>query len=102
RCLRSRADRQAELELFDRSWPADLPTGVIHADLFNDNVLFLNEQLSGLIDFYFACNDALAYDVAICLNAWCFEPDGSLNATKARALLQAYEKLRPLQTDERA
>jgi homoserine kinase type II len=93
---------QAELEMFERAWPTDLPAGVIHADLFNDNVLFLNEQLSGLIDFYFACNDALAYDVAICLNAWCFEADGSFNATKGRALLQGYEKVRPLETIERA
>ena len=79
----------------------DLPSGVIHADLFNDNVFFLHERLSGLIDFYFACNDFLAYDVAICLNAWCFEPDNAFNATKARALLQAYDKVRPLGEDER-
>src|SRR5262249_4877173 len=97
-----RMELQAELEAFERDWPADLPSGVIHADLFNDNVLFLNEQLSGLIDFYFACNDAFAYDVAICLNAWCFETDGSFNATKGRALLQGYEKVRPLEAAERA
>ena len=78
-----------------------LPSGVIHADLFNDNVLFLHDRLSGLIDFYFACNDAFAYDVAICLNAWCFEPDKSFNATKGRALLQGYESVRPLGADER-
>ena len=74
---------------------------MIHADLFNDNVLFLHDRLSGLIDFYFACNDAFAYDVAICLNAWCFEPDLSFNATKARALLQGYERVRPLGEAER-
>ena len=91
----------AELDLFETSWPKGLPSGVIHADLFNDNVFFLNDRLSGLIDFYFACNDFLAYDVAICLNAWCFEPDNSFNATKARALLQGYEKVRPLGHDER-
>ena len=68
-----------------------LPVGVIHADLFPDNVFFLNDKVSGLIDFYFACNDMLAYDVAVCLNAWCFEPDASFNVTKARAMLQAYE-----------
>jgi homoserine kinase type II len=96
------SELQAELEAFEGNWPTDLPAGVIHADLFNDNVLFLNEKLSGLIDFYFACTDAFAYDVAICLNAWCFEPDGSFNATKARALLQAYEKVRPLDPRERA
>ncbi len=69
---------------------------MIHADLFPDNVFFLGDKLSGLIDFYFACNDMLAYDVAICLNAWCFENDFSYNVTKGRALLQGYAKVRPL------
>ncbi|MFN0262625.1 homoserine kinase [Tepidamorphus sp. 3E244] len=76
-------------------WPDGLPSGVIHADLFPDNVFFIGEQLSGFIDFYFACNDAFAYDVAICLNAWCFEPDLSFNVTKARALMTAYANVRP-------
>ena len=84
----------------ESSWPRDLPQGVIHADLFPDNVFFLEQNVSGLIDFYFACNDALAYDVAICLNAWCFEPDGSFNATKGRALLKGYVRVRPLRDDE--
>ena len=92
---------QGELDVLEKSWPKGLPAGVIHADLFNDNVLFLNEKLSGLIDFYFACNDAFAYDVAICLNAWCFEADKSFNTTKARALLQSYEKGRMLSSEER-
>ena len=74
---------------------------MIHADLFPDNVFFLGDKLSGLIDFYFACTDTLAYDVAICLNAWCFEPDHSFNVTKGRALLQGYEKVRPLSARER-
>ena len=78
------------------SWPQDLPVGVIHADLFPDNVFFRDRELSGLIDFYFACTDFLAYDVAICLNAWCFEADGSLNVTKARLLLDGYRRERPL------
>jgi homoserine kinase type II len=91
----------AEIDFFEANWPQGLPGGVIHADLFPDNVFFLHEKLSGLIDFYFACNDALAYDVAICLNAWCFEPDRSFNATKARALLQGYDKVRPLTDEER-
>jgi homoserine kinase type II len=90
-----------ELDFFDANWPNDLPAGVIHADMFNDNVFFLNERLSGIIDFYFACNDFLAYDVAICLNAWCFEPDNAFNATKARALLQGYDKVRTLNDGER-
>ena len=77
-------------------WPLDLPVGHIHADLFPDNVFFLNGALSGLIDFYFACTDILAYDVAICLNAWCFEPDHSFNVTRARALLRGYTSIRAL------
>ena len=81
-------------------WPNDLPSGVIHADLFPDNVFFLGDRLSGLIDFYFACNDALAYDLAICINAWCFEPDGSLNVNKASALLRGYAAVRPLTRQE--
>jgi homoserine kinase type II len=90
----------SELSLLEQCWPRTLPQGVIHADLFPDNVFFLGDRLSGLIDFYFACTDTLAYDVAICLNAWCFEPDHSFNVTKGRALLQAYEKARPLNADE--
>jgi homoserine kinase type II len=90
-----------EIDLLEANWPKSLPSGVIHADLFNDNVFFLHDRLSGLIDFYFACNDALAYDVAICLNAWCFESDRSFNATKARALLQGYDKVRTLGDEER-
>jgi homoserine kinase type II len=90
----------AELERLERDWPADLPRGVIHADLFPDNVFFRGEQVSGLIDFYFACTDFLAYDIAICLNAWCFEPDGSFNVTKARLLLGAYRAVRPLEAAE--
>jgi homoserine kinase type II len=91
----------AELDFFEANWPKELPSGVIHADMFNDNVFFLHERLSGIIDFYFACNDFLAYDVAICLNAWCFEPDNAFNVTKARALLQAYDRVRLLSEDER-
>jgi homoserine kinase type II len=84
----------AELSLLERTWPRGLPQGVIHADLFPDNVFFLGDTLSGLIDFYFACTDTLVYDVAICLNAWCFEPDHSYNVTKGRALLGAYARTR--------
>ena len=91
-----------ELSFLEARWPSDLPKGVIHADLFPDNVFFLGDKVSGLIDFYFACNDTIAYDVAICLNAWCFEPDASFNVTKARAMLQAYEKERKLSDAELA
>ncbi|MYZ48554.1 homoserine kinase [Propylenella binzhouense] len=90
-----------ELEFLERSWPDALPDGVIHADLFPDNVFFLKNRLSGLIDFYFACNDLLAYDLAVCLNAWCFEPDRSFNVTKGRALFQGYQSVRPLTAAER-
>ena len=84
------------------TWPQGLPVGHIHADLFPDNVFFLDGRLSGLIDFYFAATDILTYDVAVCLNAWCFEPDFSLNVTKARAMLRAYDATRPLSEAERA
>jgi homoserine kinase type II len=83
-------------------WPKDLPQGIIHADLFNDNAFFLGDRLSGIIDFTFACNDMLAYDVAICLNAWCFEADHSFNVTKARAFLSAYERVRKLTEAEQS
>jgi homoserine kinase type II len=108
---RSRADEvepglaafiDAELAFLATKWPAGLPDGVIHADLFPDNVFFLKGRLSGLIDFYFACNDLLAYDLAVCLNAWCFEPDNSFNITKGRALIQSYETVRRLEPAERA
>ena len=89
-----------ELDHLERSWPAGLPEGIIHADLFPDNVFFLGDKVSGLIDFPFSCNDILAYDVAICLNAWCFEPDHSFNVTKARSLLSAYTRQRALSVDE--
>jgi homoserine kinase type II len=91
----------AEFVDFERNWPKDLPAGIIHADLFPDNVFFLGERLSGLIDFYFACNDFYAYDVATCLNAWCFEKDNSFNLTKGRALLAGYQEVRPLSHAER-
>jgi homoserine kinase type II len=89
-----------ELDHLEKTWPKNLPEGVIHADAFPDNVLFLGERLSGLIDFYFACNDILAYDIAICLNAWCFEADHSFNVTKARAFLNAYGRERELSDAE--
>ena len=91
----------AELDHLESNiWPKNLPLGVIHADLFPDNVFFLGERVSGLIDFTFACTDILAYDVAICLNAWCFESDYSFNVTKARAFLGAYGRERPLSDAE--
>lgn len=97
-----RATIEDELKRLEQAWPGDLPQGVIHADLFPDNVFFLGDKLSGLIDFYFACTDTLAYDVAICLNAWCFEADHAYNVTKGRNLLSAYIATRPLSAAELA
>ena len=91
---------EEELAFLEGHWPDGLPDGIIHADLFPDNVFFLGEKLSGLIDFYFACNDVFAYDLAICLNAWCFEPDNAFNVTKARGLLQSYRQVRPFSAEE--
>lgn len=90
------------LAKLETNWPKDLDSGVIHADMFPDNVFFLGGELSGIIDYYFACTDAYVYDVAICLNAWCFEADHSFNMTKGRALLNAYHQSRPFTGQERA
>jgi homoserine kinase type II len=96
------AELQAATKRIIAGWPVGLPVGHIHADLFPDNVFFLEGRLSGLIDFYFAATDILAYDIAVCLNAWCFETDLSFNVTKARAMLSAYNAARPLSAAERA
>jgi homoserine kinase type II len=97
-----RALIETSLAHLEQNWPSGLPDGVIHADLFPDNVLFMDNQVSGLIDFYFACNDALAYDLAVLLNAWCFETDGAFNITKGKALLGAYHRHRSLSDAELA
>lgn len=108
-CSEARADEvepglaretEADLAFLEANWPTHLPSGIIHADLFPDNVFFLGDELSGLIDFYFACTDLLAYDVAICLNAWCFEKDFSYNLTKGTALLAGYTSVRPFSEEE--
>jgi homoserine kinase type II len=93
---------EKELDYLEANWPSGLPSGICHADLFPDNVFFVGDKLSGLIDFYFACNDFFAYDLAICLNAWCFERDRSFNITKARAMLSAYRRVRPFSESELA
>ncbi len=89
----------AHTELFAK-WPRNLPAGIIHADLFPDNVLFMNGAVSGLIDFYFACNDAYVYDLAVMLNSWCFEGDGAYNITKGKSLIAAYRRERKLSEAE--
>jgi homoserine kinase type II len=90
-----------DLDTLAAAWPKALPEGTIHADLFPDNVFFLNDKFAAAIDFYFACDDALAYDLAVCLNAWCFEADGGFNVTAGRALVAGYERHRPLSLAER-
>lgn len=94
------ADIETELDHLEHHWPTGLPAGIVHADLFPDNVFFFQGKLSGLIDFYFACTDFFAYDLAICLNAWCFEADRSFNVTKAKLLLSSYREVRPFSETE--
>jgi homoserine kinase type II len=96
------AELADELDFLRAGWPKNLPRGIIHADLFPDNVFFARGKLSGVIDFYFACEDALAYDLAVCFNAWCFERHVSFNVTKARAIVKGYEEIRPLSAVEKA
>ena len=91
---------KAELAFLEENWPNTLPSGIIHADLFPDNVFFHQSDLSGVIDFYFACNGSFAYEIAICLNAWCFEDDSSFNVTKARNLIEGYTAIRALDPAE--
>jgi homoserine kinase type II len=91
-----------DLEFLERTWPTDLPAGIVHADWFPDNVFFREGRFAGAIDFYFAANDQFAYDLAVALNAWCFEPDGSFNITTARALVSGYQRRRRLEPAEKA
>ncbi|OYX48944.1 MAG: homoserine kinase, partial [Alphaproteobacteria bacterium 32-64-14] len=91
-----------DMEFLKSNWPKALPGGAIHADMFPDNTFFLDGKLSGVIDFYFACSDFLAYDIAVCLNAWCFERRGEFNLTKGRALISGYETVRRLEPRERS
>jgi homoserine kinase type II len=93
---------RADLDYLGRDWPQDLPTGVIHADFFPDNVFFRDGKFAAAFDFYFACDDAYAYDLAVALNAWCFEADGSFNLTAGRSMLAGYQAHRPLSVEERA
>ncbi len=93
---------RADLDHLAAAWPKDLPTGTIHADFFPDNVFFRDKTFAAAIDFYFACDDAYAYDLAVALNAWCFEADGSFNLTAGRAMIGGYETHRPLSPAERA
>ena len=95
------AEIDADLAQLEQAWPRALPEGVVHADFFPDNVFFLDNRFAAAIDFYFAAVDALAYDLGVALNAWCFEPDGSFNVTNAQALVAGYQSRRPLSQPER-
>jgi len=88
------------LAALEDSWPDDLPAGVIHADLFPDNVLFMDGKVSGLIDFYFACDDFYAYDLAVMISAWCFDSGGRFSRARSQSLIAAYAKERPLSARE--
>jgi len=99
--LRDMIEQEMHYLMSEWPGPAKLPAGVVHADLFPDNVFFRDGKLSGVIDFYFACNDAWMYDLTIAMNAWCFENDGSFNVTKARYLLSGYQSVRRLSDDEK-
>lgn len=90
-----------ELSFLEAHWPAALPAGIVHADLFPDNAFFKGTTLTGVIDFYFACNDFLAWDLAVCLNAWCFDTEGAFVAENAKSLLDGYQDTRRLSAAER-
>ena len=90
-----------EYKFLVKNIPHDLPQGIIHADLFPDNVFFHNNNFSGIIDFYFSCNDSYIYEIAICMNAWCFEQNNNeFNISKAKALLSSYNQVKPLSKNE--
>lgn len=98
-------EMEDELHFLAQNWPEHLPEGVIHADIFPDNVFFMDgntdqPQLSGVIDFYFACNDYWMYDLMICMNAWCFDLGHEFVHQRAEAFLQAYHALRPITKEE--
>jgi homoserine kinase type II len=89
-----------EIAYLEDHWPTDLPSGLVHADLFPDNVLFTGDKLTGIIDFYFACSDMFAYDIAVCINAWCFDEDHQFLTSHAKRLTEMYDIVRPLTAAE--
>ncbi len=95
---------EKSLKEIEEKWPKDIPSGIIHADLFPDNIFFQNEKLSGIIDFYFSCNDFYAFEIAVCLNALCFEGKNenlSFNVTKAKKFIDGYSSIRKLSENEK-
>lgn len=83
-----------------KKWPSNLPSGIIHADLFHDNIFFIKNKFSGFIDLYFSCNDFYVYDLAICINAICFDSKFKFQLNKAKALIQGYQQIRKLTNAE--
>lgn len=94
------AELDDALDVITKNWPRRLPQGAVHADLFPDNVFFKDTQLSGVIDFYFACTDLFVYDLMLTLNPWCFDKNGALDKQKSAALLAGYQAVRPLSASE--
>ncbi len=95
---------EKNLQEIEKNWPKNIPSGIIHADLFPDNIFFKNEKLSGIIDFYFSCNDFYAFEIAVCLNALCFEGKNenlSFNVTKAKKFINGYSSVRDLSENEK-
>ena len=92
---------EEELSYLKNYWPSGLPNGIIHADVFQDNVFFQKNIFSGLIDFYFSCNDFLAYDIALTINAWCFNEQNLFDKNRYQALIKGYESQRKLTTEEK-
>ena len=108
KCVKIHKDLPSLIELnlkdVEKNWPKDLPTGIIHADLFSDNIFFDNDNFSGIIDFYFSCNDFYALEIAICFNALCFDgPKNNLsfNVTKAINFMDGYNQFRKINDDEK-
>ena len=94
-------DINISLNSLEKKWPKNLPRGIIHADIFPDNILFFSGKVSGIIDFYFSCNDFFAYDIAICLNSLCFENQSTFNVTKAKNFIKGYNSVRELNQKEK-
>ncbi len=95
---------EANLINIEKEWPKNLPSGIIHADLFNDNILFKDNKFSGFIDFYFSCNDFYAFEIAICFNALCFDglkQNLSFNVTKAKKFMEGYNEIRKISKEEK-
>ena len=95
---------EKNLDAIEKNWPSKIPSGIIHADLFPDNIFFKGNKLSGIIDYYFSCNDFYAFEIAICLNALCFEGKNenlSFNVTKAKKFIDGYSEKRKLTEEEK-